>query len=134
MLGCQASVTFNRKCAHFKRKEQWVFRLDLVNEIALCYLQPLVKRLDECVLECLCVLMYMLVYAILYVLCVRVCTHFACVQYMCVFYVCVMCSVYMCVRRGYHHAMSVLLLDSVLQAGLYDMYLGQLVSRYIGSL
>lgn len=83
----------------------------------------------------------MLVYAILYVLCVcaSVCAY---VQdflplYMCVFmYVgCVQrTSVYVCVHRGYHHAMSVLLLDSLLQAGLYDMYLGQLVSRYIGSL
>lgn len=81
----------------------------------------------------------MLVCAILYVLCVRagVCARlFAGVHVW--FYVCVMCSVYtciyVCVHRGYHHAMSVLLLDSLLQAGLYDMYLGQLVSRYIGSL
>lgn len=28
------------------------FRLDLVNEMALCYLQPPVKRLDKCVQEC----------------------------------------------------------------------------------
>ena len=106
--------------------------------MALCYLQPLVKRLDECVQDCLCVCVRIhacvcRVSAQVYVL---MCTTFACVH-VC-FYARVMCSVHMCVCvcacGGYHHAMSVLLSDSLLQAGLYDMYLGQLVSRYIGSL
>lgn len=47
--GCQVRVTLNRKCVSFKRMEKRIFRRDLVNEMALCYLQPLVKRLGECV-------------------------------------------------------------------------------------
>ena len=107
--------------------------------MALCYLQPLVKRLDECVQDCLCVCVRIhacvcRVSAQVYVL---MCTTFCLCT--CVFLcTCDVFSAYVCVCvcacGGYHHAMSVLLSDSLLQAGLYDMYLGQLVSRYIGSL
>lgn len=82
----------------------------------------------------MCVTVSVCVYAILYVLCVRagVCDFLP--VHVCFLCMCDVFSVHVCVHRGYHHAMSVLLLDSLLQAGLYDMYLGQLVSRYIGSL
>lgn len=53
MLGCQVEATLNRKCAHFKRGSK-IFRLDLINETALCYLWPLVKELDRvCVWLCM---------------------------------------------------------------------------------
>lgn len=93
---CQVRVTLNRKCARFKRREKRVFRRDLVNEMALCYLQPLVKRLGECV--CVCTPLYMFVHT---------CLH------ACVFFFLNMCDVHkhMC---AWTHAMSVLLLDRFL--------------------
>lgn len=55
MLGCQVEATLNRKCVHFKRGSK-IFRLDLINETALCYLWPLVKELDRvCVVVHACV-------------------------------------------------------------------------------
>lgn len=53
----------------FLREEgQWVFRLVLVNEMALCYLQPLVKRwMSVCVCVCKCTCMYTYIYMQVYV-------------------------------------------------------------------
>lgn len=99
----------------------------------LCYLQPLVKRLDSvCAKVTACAYMYVC-------MCVWVCVQgylrlFSPV-YMCVFmYVSCVQGVHVYVHRGYHHTVSVLLLGSLLQAGLYGLYSGQLVCRYIGSL
>lgn len=50
--GLPVETTLNRKCARFKRGSK-IFRLDLINETALCYLWPLVKELDRvCVIVC----------------------------------------------------------------------------------
>lgn len=50
--GLPVETTLNRKCACFKRGSK-IFRLDLINETALCYLWPLVKELDR-VCDCAC--------------------------------------------------------------------------------
>lgn len=73
--------------------------------MALCYLQPLVKRLHRvCVQKCLHVYVQVYVHGFLPV-CMCVFMHVWCVQ-----------CIRVCVHRGYHYAMSVLLLGSLLQA------------------
>lgn len=114
------------------------------------YLQPLVKRLDRVrrgrrvclrlrerafalvfvnVASLVCVCMHVQGHLrVLFFFSLPACVH---VCFMCVR--CVQCAS-VCVHRGYHHTMSVLLLASLLQAQLYGTYSGQLVCRYIGSL
>lgn len=124
VLGCQVRVALNRKCVHFKRREAAGFSgwTSLMKWLCVIY-NPLLKGFIGCVCKsvwmCMCRCMCM-------AFCPCACAFLSMCDVFSVYVsVCTEVTIMPCLFYCW---------AAFYRPGLYDMYLEQLVSRYIGSL